>query len=110
MIRIYNYVRCVRGGVAEPRTNGPEIEVRQTLLLSRNGRQQPPARGQRRGNVSFYEDLIRRLDRNRDGKISRSEFDGPQDQFRIWDRNKDGFLSEDEVPLNPPPRRGDRRF
>lgn len=110
VIRIYNYVRCVRGGVAEPRTNGPEIEVRQTLLLSRNGRQQPPARGQRRGNVSFYEDLIRRLDRNRDGKISRSEFDGPQDQFRIWDRNKDGFLSEDEVPLNPPPRRGDRRF
>lgn len=30
VIRIYNFVRCVRGGTAEPRTTGPEIQMRQT--------------------------------------------------------------------------------
>ena len=29
VIRIYNFVRCVRGGTAEPRTTGPEIPMRQ---------------------------------------------------------------------------------
>jgi len=29
VIRIYNFVRCVRGGMAEPRTTGPEIQMRQ---------------------------------------------------------------------------------
>jgi len=29
VIRIYNFVRCVRGGTAEPRTTGPEIQMRQ---------------------------------------------------------------------------------
>jgi len=28
-IRIYNFVRCVRGGAAKPRTTGPEVEMRQ---------------------------------------------------------------------------------
>jgi hypothetical protein len=108
IIRIYNYVRCVRGGVVEARTSGPDIEMRQIPLSSRRGRRQPPVQGQRRGNVSFYEDLVRRLDRNRDGRISQQEFDGPPDHFRSWDRNNDGFLSEEEVPENPPPRRGNR--
>ncbi len=30
VIRIYNFVRCVRGGTAEPRTTGPEIQMKQT--------------------------------------------------------------------------------
>jgi len=29
VIRINNFVRCVRGGTAEPRTTGPEIQMRQ---------------------------------------------------------------------------------
>jgi len=29
VIRIYNFVRCVRGGAAEPRTSGPAIQMRQ---------------------------------------------------------------------------------
>ena len=29
VIRIYNFVRCVRGGTAEQRTDGPEIRMRQ---------------------------------------------------------------------------------
>jgi len=29
VIRIYNFVRCVRGGTAEARTTGPQIQMRQ---------------------------------------------------------------------------------
>lgn len=45
------------------------------------------------------------LDRNKDGKVSSSEFDGPRRHFREFDRNKDGYLSEDEFPKGPPERR-----
>ena len=34
VVRIYNFVRCVRGGTAEPRTSGPKVEMKQ-----------PPKRG-----------------------------------------------------------------
>lgn len=54
VVRIYNYVHCVRGGVAEPRAAGPEIDMkrspranpRQALQGPRRGnpRMQPPPR------------------------------------------------------------------
>jgi hypothetical protein len=34
VIRINNFVRCVRGGTAEPRTTGPEIQMRQAPRYS----------------------------------------------------------------------------
>jgi hypothetical protein len=43
-IRISNYVRCVRGGTAEPRTSGPAVEAPSV--------QTQPARGERRGPPS----------------------------------------------------------
>ncbi len=51
--------------------------------------------------------FVQRLDKNGDGKISRSEFDGPADRFDFHDNNKDGYLSQDEAPKGPPP--GGRR-
>jgi len=33
-----------------------------------------------------------------DGKVSRSEFDGPKDRFGFHDKNNDGYLSKDEAP------------
>jgi hypothetical protein len=47
VVRINNYVRCVRGGVAKLHTNGPEIEVRRTSFSSRRGRGQSPAQRNR---------------------------------------------------------------
>ncbi len=49
---------------------------------------------QYRGNAPAYRD-------NGDGTVSRSEFDGPADQFDILDANHDGYLSEDEAPGLP---------
>ena len=98
VMRIYNYVRCVRGGVAEPRTTGPKVEMTKT-----SRQQRPPSQDQRMGQPPSGEDFVRRLDRNGDGKVSKSEFDGPARHFRTLDRDRDGYLSTDEAPQGPPP-------
>jgi predicted outer membrane repeat protein len=46
--------------------------------------------------------FIQRLDKDGDGKVSRSEFDGPKDRFGDWDKNGDGFVTEDEAPTGAP--------
>jgi len=51
-IRIYNYVRCVRGGIAQPRTTGPRVEVIQKSHPFRMDRQQNPKQYQSRGQFS----------------------------------------------------------
>ncbi len=107
VMRIYHHVRCVRGGEAVPRTNGPKVEMKPTARGQRPGgfggmmgeSMGPPPRG----------NFVRRLDRNGDGKVSRSEFDGPAEHFGHLDRNRDGFLSEQEAPTGPPPGRNGRR-
>ncbi|MDP6636912.1 MAG: DUF1566 domain-containing protein [Phycisphaerae bacterium] len=93
-IRIYNYVRCVRGGVAKARTEGPAVK-------SGGNRRPPRADGGGRGTDRF----VGRLDKNGDGKVSKKEFDGPDHHFDRLDRNNDGYLSADEAPSGPPPRR-----
>ncbi|NIP24068.1 MAG: hypothetical protein GWN67_10745 [Phycisphaerae bacterium] len=50
-------------------------------------------------------DFVRRLDRNGDGKVSKSEFDGPAEHFSDFDRNGDGYISANEAPQGPPPGR-----
>jgi hypothetical protein len=106
VIRIYNFVRCVRGGVAAPQTKGPKVEMTQASRRRPGPGQddgtshRPPAGGRpSRG------DFVKRLDRNGDGKVSRTEFDGPPMHFDHLDRNNDGYLSASEAPQGPPPRR-----
>lgn len=97
-VRILNYVRCVRGGDAEPVTEGPAVQAptgpeRPAPPAGPGGT--PPARGGGRGG------FVQRLDHDGDGKVSRAEFDGPADRFPALDRNRDGFLSDEESPLPP---------
>jgi Ca2+-binding EF-hand superfamily protein len=51
----------------------------------------PPGQGMRMQMPSF-----RDLDRNKDGKITRDEFQGPEEFFNRLDANGDGALSEEE--------------
>jgi general secretion pathway protein G len=44
------------------------------------------------------EDIIKRLDRNDDGKISKSEWQGTEQTFAKLDTNSDGFVTKDEIP------------
>ncbi len=94
-IRIYNYIRCVRGGAATPRTTAPASRRAATREAPTTG---PP----RRPDGAHF---VRRLDRNGDGKVSLREFDGPRNHFRRLDRNGDGYLSASEAPQGPPPPR-----
>ena len=59
-----------------------------------------PAAGQREGAMRFQN-----LDVNRDGRISRSEWNGSDRSFAVHDWNEDGVLSGDEV--RPGARRND---
>ena len=94
VIRIYNHVRCVRGGGVTLRTEGPAVEATPQA-------QEPGGRG-------AEHPFMRREDRNGDGKVSREEFRGPPEHFDRFDRNKDGHLTEDEAPDGPPPGRRPR--
>ena len=95
VIRIYNLVRCVRGGVATPQSSGPKVEMKTPSRRNGGG---PSGGGQRPG-------FIQHLDKNGDGKVSKSEFDGPPHHFKEWDKNRDGYISESEAPKGPPPKR-----
>ena len=87
VIRIYNFVRCVRGGGATLRTGDPAVA------------KTPAQNAAGRKTTSPF---MSREDRNGDGKVSRTEFRGPPTHFDRFDRNKDGYLTEDEAPKGPP--------
>jgi len=108
--RVNNFVRCVRGGSVTIKTGAPSWDkskypynvkrtesTREKRQRVSKGRSGPPF-----GGTGFVE----RLDRDGDGKISRSEFDGPKNRFGFHDKNSDGYLSEDEAPKKPSPRGG----
>jgi Ca2+-binding EF-hand superfamily protein len=66
---------------------------------------QPP-RGQEGKNPPTPEVLIKEMDANKDGKLAKSELQGPiKDDFTKIDTNKDGFLSLEELKKAPKPKR-----
>ncbi len=92
MIRVQNYVRCVRGG---------NLATNLKLQSNESNTYSKSKLKQKKSNHS-YSKLLRRLDKNGDGKISMSEFRGPDKAFKRRDKNNDGYLSEDEAPTGPP--------
>jgi len=57
-------------------------------------------RGQGAGRAVPWAQLLARRDANKDGKISQSEFPGPEQLFKRLDKNGDGFLEQSEYPQN----------
>ncbi len=49
------------------------------------------------------DEMLKRMDRDGDGRITQKEFEGPPEVFKRLDRNRDGALDRDEI------RSGDRR-
>ncbi len=110
MIRVNNYVRCVRGGSVKIRTKSP-LEDRNKYPYNAKIYQGVSQERQRGSKETFMprfgrRGFVERLDRDGDSKISRSEFDGPKDRFDHHDRNNDGYITEDEAPKDPPPAGG----
>jgi len=108
-VRIFNYVRCVREGNAEPCSNGPEVEIVQEMPRIQNQRQNFRSQGRNRNQVPSGNDFIKRFDRDGDGKVSKDEFDGPQEHFNHFNKDSDGFISKEEAPKGPPPRKNQNR-
>jgi hypothetical protein len=51
----------------------------------------------------IYKDLLKEIDKNKDGKMSKDEFYAiwkdkkvAEKNYKAWDTNKDGFIVEDE--------------
>jgi hypothetical protein len=98
-IRIQNRVRLVRGGEATQVTQGPKLEKMASMKSSeapRKSRETPTV-----SNAASTR-FIQRLDKNGDGKISKSEFDGPKAHFSEFDHDGDDYISESEAPSGPP--------
>ena len=123
VMRIYNLVRCVRGGTAEPRATGPKVEMQFARhrpeppgslderpgpppsgpMSERRGSERPGPMGERRaGRPPSGAEWVRRLDRDGDSKVSRREFDGPAEHFTDFDRDRDGYITAREAPAGPP--------
>lgn len=56
-----------------------------------------------------FEQLLKEMDANEDGKLSKEEVKGPlKDEFSKIDTDEDGFISEDEFKKAPKPKRKER--
>lgn len=54
-----------------------------------------------------YEQLLKGMDANKDGKLSEKEIKGPlKEDFAKVDTNKDGFITKEEFEKAPKPKRG----
>ena len=71
-------------------------------MMERDPRKGMPPAGGRRGIP--WEAVTGRDDRNKDGKVSKEEFSGPPQLFKLLDQNGDGMLerSEHEAFVNRP--------
>ncbi|MGZ0655032.1 Lcl domain-containing protein [Coraliomargarita sp. W4R72] len=100
VIRIENMVRCVRGGDVEIVTTGPIVEKQQPSTRKRA--QNSDSVQQPKRNSTAGADFMSREDRNKDGKVSKEEFRGPEQHFSRLDANGDGFITAEEAPTGPP--------
>ncbi|MBU2996254.1 EF-hand domain-containing protein [Cellulophaga baltica] len=52
-----------------------------------------------------FEELIEKMDKNEDGKLSEDEVEGPlKDMFSEIDTDEDGFITEEEFENAPKPK------
>lgn len=106
MIRVNNYVRCVRGGTVHlaTGTSKENISTYPKSVNSSSVGQQTSDKGPQDGYSSSLSknNFITREDKNGDGKVSKSEFRGPSQHFSHFDKNNDGYITEDEAPKGRP--------
>jgi len=106
MIRVDNYVRCVRGGSVHLATGTSKENI--STYSNNTNRSQIKQQRSRQGLQNKYESshsknrFMTRADKNGDDKVSRSEFRGPSQHFSHFDKNNDGYITADEAPKGRP--------
>ena len=56
-----------------------------------------PPGGPGKGGAPNAKKIVQKMDQNGDGKLSKTEFRGPPQKFRMMDQNKDGFVTGQEL-------------
>ena len=80
-----------------------------TLLMSFNSFGQPGNKQDRKKPPTFAQ-LVKDMDANEDGKLSKDEVKGPlKEVFEKVDTNEDGFITEKEFEKAPKPKKGERK-
>jgi len=80
-----------------------------TLIFSNSSFAQSENRDERKRPPKF-EELIKKMDADKDGKISKTEAKGPlKKAFGKIDGNEDGFITEEEFNKAPKPKRGRKK-
>jgi HlyD family secretion protein len=59
------------------------------------GRGNMPSGGQQ-GGMPDASNMIKMMDKDSDGKISKSEWQGPEEAFKSMDKNSDGYITKEE--------------
>ena len=78
-----------------------------TVCMSINSYAQP--NGKDRKKPPTFEQLLKEMDANEDGKLSKDEVKGPlKDEFEKVDTDEDGFITEEEFKKAPKPKRKER--
>jgi Ca2+-binding EF-hand superfamily protein len=79
------------------------------LFFANSSFAQSQNREERRERPTF-EQLIEKMDVNKDGKLSKAEIKGPLEKnFDKVDTDEDGFITEKEFEEAPKPKRGPKR-
>ena len=79
-------------------------------LLFSNSTFAQSQKGQGAKTPPTFEELIKDMDANEDGKLAKDELKGPlKDDFSKIDTDEDGFISEEEFDKAPKPKRGPKR-
>ena len=78
------------------------------LFMSTNSYAQSQNRKERKEPPTFSE-LLKEMDKNEDGKLSKDEIKGPlKEDFSKVDTDEDGFITEEEFKNAPKPERKKR--
>ncbi len=67
------------------------------------------SKGEKPQNPPTFSELLKKMDSNDDGKLSKDEVQGPlKDHFTKIDADEDGLITEEEMKKAPKPKRGER--
>lgn len=76
------------------------------ILTSCNLKAQQRERNADRREPPSFEELLEKMDKDEDGKLSKAEIKGPlKNDFNKVDLNEDGYINEEEFKKAPKPKR-----
>ncbi|WP_445956436.1 EF-hand domain-containing protein [Yeosuana sp.] len=81
-----------------------------TFLFTISTNAQSSNKNQQKQKPPTFSELLKEMDKNEDGKLSKDEVNGPlKEDFSTIDTDEDGFISKKELEKAPKPKKGERK-